>query len=65
MSKYQDQIKLEEIPMKNKEISKKLSLNKLTVSSLNETKAGVLGYSAWSCYQYSCAGHTYCPPQAC
>jgi len=60
--------------MKTKKFSKKLTLNKLTVSSLNDVRGGVEEVQTYpndcaptlaTCYQYTCDGWTRCPYYAC
>lgn len=57
--------------MKPPKLDKKLTLNKLTVSSLNEVKGGadaitrICPPTYFTCYQYTCDGWTRCPDMAC
>ncbi len=58
--------------MKQKKLSKKLSINKLTVSSLTDVRGGAdiltkttCPVTQATCYQYTCAGWSQCPRYAC
>lgn len=56
--------------MKSPKLEKKLTLKKLTVSSLDNIKGGDIATNPCiptqvTCYQYSCAGWSRCPDRPC